>query len=171
MTRPQLPIEEIDLIPHPMDAWRAALDILIACAPGDASALAWHLVDAQVQNQDQIDRTPATAGAAVLVDRLMLLGAGQLVGDQTNAADPHALSCQEAHVISRHLLAHATRLSAAHQQETGAGFATQGRAVPSRAAPDHWPVLADPAQRPVPVDVPTPHRQNASTHQESGDRG
>ncbi|CAD5107214.1 hypothetical protein [Zestomonas carbonaria] len=56
MTHSQLPIEEIELIPHPMDAWRAALNALIACAPGDETAIAWHLVDASSQ-------LPASRGA------------------------------------------------------------------------------------------------------------
>ncbi|MFG9032299.1 hypothetical protein ACEPXA_08995 [Pseudomonas paraeruginosa] len=37
MPRFQPPVEHIDLIPTPMDTWRAALDALIACAPGDTS--------------------------------------------------------------------------------------------------------------------------------------
>ncbi|CDF82123.1 hypothetical protein PKB_0755 [Pseudomonas knackmussii B13] len=45
-------IEHIDLIPHPLDAWRVALDALIACAPGDATAIAWHLADATRQLPD-----------------------------------------------------------------------------------------------------------------------
>jgi len=44
-------IEHITLQPHPLDAWRRALDALIACAPGDATAIAWHLVDASSQLQ------------------------------------------------------------------------------------------------------------------------
>lgn len=168
MTQSQLPIEEIDLIPHPMDAWRAALDILIACAPGDVSALAWHLVDAQALNQDQIDRAPATPGASILVDRLMLLGAGQLIEDR---ADHHALPRQEAQTISRHLLAHVARQTAARQQETGAGSATADLDGYLPAAPGHSPVPADQAQRPAPVDEPAPHRPSASLHPEEGGRG
>lgn len=37
MPRFQPPVEHIDLTPAPMDTWRAALDALIACAPGDTS--------------------------------------------------------------------------------------------------------------------------------------
>ncbi|GEM_PF-5733205 len=75
-----LNIEHIDLIPHPMDAWRAALDALIACAPGDACDIAWHLADSQVQVQLLLDRTPATPGVETLVDRLMLIAAGRMIG-------------------------------------------------------------------------------------------
>lgn len=75
-----LPIEHIDLIPHPLDAWRAALDALIACAPGDSCDIAWHLADAQAQVLLMLDRTSATPGVVALVDRLMMLGAGRLVG-------------------------------------------------------------------------------------------
>lgn len=46
MPRFQPPVEHIDLTPAPMDTWRAALDALIACAPGDTSDIAWHLADA-----------------------------------------------------------------------------------------------------------------------------
>ena len=44
---PQLPIEEITLIPHPLDAWRMALNALIAVAPGTSIDIAWHLKDAR----------------------------------------------------------------------------------------------------------------------------
>ncbi|MFI8609494.1 hypothetical protein ACIGFL_14405 [Pseudomonas sp. NPDC077649] len=54
--QPQVVTEEIELTPHPMDAWRAALDALIACAPGDETAIAWHLLDASSQ-------LPANRGA------------------------------------------------------------------------------------------------------------
>ncbi len=39
-------IEHITLQPHPLDAWRRALDILIACAPGHPADVANHLRDA-----------------------------------------------------------------------------------------------------------------------------
>lgn len=45
------PVEHIELTPRPMDAWRAALGALIAIAPGDATAIAWHLADATRQLQ------------------------------------------------------------------------------------------------------------------------
>lgn len=82
----QLRVEEIDLIPHPMDAWRAALNALIACAPGDEAAIAWHLADAQAKTQIRLDRSLATPGARQIVDRLMLLGAGQLIEEQQKSA-------------------------------------------------------------------------------------
>lgn len=83
--QPQVALEEIELIPHPMDAWRAALNALIACAPGDGPAIAAHLAEARQQALVFVDRTPASAGPAKLIDRLMLLGAGQLVGQQLKA--------------------------------------------------------------------------------------
>jgi len=83
--KPQLMTEEIELIPHPMDAWRAALDAVIACAPGDESAITWHLTDAQAKLTFCVDRTPATAGTRQIVDRLMLIGAGRIVGDRLQA--------------------------------------------------------------------------------------
>lgn len=78
--KPQIALEEIELIPHPMDAWRAALDAVIACAPGDESAIGWHLADAQAKLTVCLDRTPATAGTRQIVDRLMLIGAGRIIG-------------------------------------------------------------------------------------------
>lgn len=83
--KPQLMTEEIELIPHPMDAWRAALNALIACAPGDESAIAWHLTDAQAKLNFCVDRTPATAGTRQIVDRLMLIGAGRLISNRLQA--------------------------------------------------------------------------------------
>ncbi|PIA65994.1 hypothetical protein CDR19_25625, partial [Ectopseudomonas toyotomiensis] len=73
--QPQIALEEIELTPHPMDAWRAALNALIACAPGDGPAIAAHLAEARQQALVFVDRTPASAGTAKLIDRLMLLGA------------------------------------------------------------------------------------------------
>lgn len=54
--------EEITLTAHPMDAWRTALDALIACAPGDEAAIAWHLADASSQ-------LPANRGAIAQLQR------------------------------------------------------------------------------------------------------
>ena len=83
--KPQLMSEEIELIPHPMDAWRAALNALIACAPGDSAAIAVHLGEARQQALVFVDRTAATEGTRKLVDRLMLIGAGRIVGDRLQA--------------------------------------------------------------------------------------
>lgn len=83
--KPQLMTEEIVLIPHPMDAWRAALNALIACAPGDSAAIAVHLEEARQQALVFVDRTPATEGTRKLVDRLMLIGAGRIIGDRIQA--------------------------------------------------------------------------------------
>ncbi|HCF5005019.1 TPA: hypothetical protein NIF89_005240 [Pseudomonas aeruginosa] len=83
--KPQLMTEEIELIPHPMDAWRAALNALIACAPGDGPAIAAHLAEARQLAMVFVDRTTATDGTRKLVDRLMLIGAGRIVGDRLQA--------------------------------------------------------------------------------------
>ena len=83
--KPQLMTEEIELIPHPMDAWRAALNALIACAPGDSAAIAAHLAEARQMALVFVDRSTATEGTRKLVDRLMLIGAGRIVGDRLQA--------------------------------------------------------------------------------------
>src|SRR5690606_28661836 len=81
-SRPQLPIEKIVLIPHPLDAWRMALNALIAVAPGTSADIAWHLNDARVKTLECRSFSAATQGEAKLIDRLMLLGAGKLVGQR-----------------------------------------------------------------------------------------
>lgn len=96
-------VEHIDLIPHPMDAWRAALNALIACAPGDGPAIAAHLAEAREHALVIVDRTLATPGTAKLVDRLMLIGAGRLVEDRLTSRDVRPLSIVEAAVRLRHL--------------------------------------------------------------------
>jgi hypothetical protein len=80
--QPQCPIEEIELIPHPLEAWRAALNALIAVAPGSSADIAWHLNDARTNTLICRDFGAATQGEAKLIDRLMLLGAGKLVGQR-----------------------------------------------------------------------------------------
>jgi len=88
--QPQCPLEEIELIPHPMDAWRAALNALIACAPGDGPAIAAHLAEARQLAMVFVDRTTATDGTRKLVDRLMLIGGGRIVGDRLQVQDAPA---------------------------------------------------------------------------------
>lgn len=78
--KPQISIEEIELIPHQLDAWRMALNALIAVAPGTTADVAWHLKDAREQTLFCRDFSAATQGEAKLIDRLILLGAGKLVG-------------------------------------------------------------------------------------------
>ncbi|WP_373389011.1 hypothetical protein [Pseudomonas alcaligenes] len=86
--KPQISFEEIELIPHPLEAWRMALNALIAVAPGTAVDIAWHLKDAR--EKTLVCRSfSATQGEVKLIDRLMLIGAGKLVGqrlDQQRAA-------------------------------------------------------------------------------------
>ncbi|MEQ6331503.1 hypothetical protein VLF92_24680 [Pseudomonas chengduensis] len=100
--KPQLMTEEIELIPHPMDAWRAALNALIACAPGDSAAIAVHLAEARQQALVFVDRTTATEGTRKLVDRLMLVGAGRIVGDRLQAqAAPATVAAINRRVTAR----------------------------------------------------------------------
>lgn len=106
---PQCPIEEIVLLPHPMDAWRTALNVLIACAPGDGSAIAAHLAEARQQALVCVDRTGATPGAAKLVDRLTLIGVSRLIGQQlkseaTRANGKCLLTDTKAREISERLM-------------------------------------------------------------------
>ncbi len=63
MSRTQPPVEHIDLTPAPMDTWRAALDALIACAPGDTSDISWHLADAHQSSLLLVDRRAVPAAA------------------------------------------------------------------------------------------------------------
>lgn len=79
---PQIPMEEIELIPHPLEAWRMALNALIAVAPGTAADIAWHLKDAREKTLVCRSFSATTQGEAKLIDRLMLIGAGKLVGQR-----------------------------------------------------------------------------------------
>ncbi|WP_446728320.1 hypothetical protein, partial [Pseudomonas aeruginosa] len=100
--QPQLMTEEIELIPHPMDAWRAALNALIACTPGDSAAIAVHLAEARQQALVFVDRTAATEGTRKLVDRLMLIGAGRIVGDRLQSqAAPATVASLNRRVTAR----------------------------------------------------------------------
>lgn len=86
--QPQLAVEKIDLLPHPLDVWRASLNALIAVAPGNSADIAYHLDDARKCTLICRDFSAASQGEAILIDRLMLLGASKLVG--------HRLDTQEA---------------------------------------------------------------------------
>lgn len=81
---PQIPVEEIDLLPHPLDVWRASLNALIAVAPGTAADIAWHLNDAREKTLVCRDFSAASQGEAMLIDRLMLLSAGKLFGHRVD---------------------------------------------------------------------------------------
>lgn len=89
MFTPQLTVTEITLIPHPLDAWRAALNALIAVAPGTSVDIAWHLTDARERTLICRDFSAATQGEAKLIDRLMLISAGKLLGDKLTPARNH----------------------------------------------------------------------------------
>lgn len=151
--QPQVALEEIELIPHPMDAWRASLNALIACAPGDGPAIAAHLAEARQQALVFVDRTPASAGTAKLIDRLMLLGAGQLLGQQLKAKAYQDLRNEfgfkaEAEVIGIDFAApHGRRPAAqpatASSSEHAAQPAHQASSSPASSAP------AEPGQRPA----------------------
>ncbi|HEJ2039538.1 TPA: hypothetical protein SLV86_001292 [Pseudomonas aeruginosa] len=116
-------VEHIDLIPHPMDAWRAALNALIACAPGDGPAIAAHLAEAREHALVIVDRTLATPGTAKLVDRLMLIGAGRLVGDRLTSQDVQPMSAVQAAVRLHQLMG----LDAALDPFIGVDYSRAGR--------------------------------------------
>lgn len=88
--QPQIPVEEIELLPHPLDAWRAALNALIAVAPGNSADIAYHLDDARTCTLFCRDFSAASQGEAILIDRLMLLGASKLMGNRLDAAKPNS---------------------------------------------------------------------------------
>lgn len=93
--QPQIPVEEIELLPHPMDAWRAALNALIAVAPGNSADIAYHLDDARKCTLICRDFGAASQGEAKLIDRLMLIGAGKLLGKHLDSATPHLSAVNE----------------------------------------------------------------------------
>lgn len=168
--QPQIPVEEIDLLPHPLDAWRAALNALIAVAPGASVDIAWHLNDARERTLTCRDFSAATQGEAMLIDRLMLLGAGKLFGQKLDAAKqaPHrnALGCREACEISHRLLAHVVRHPVAHQPASDAPPASQPLAGSSPAYPDQQLAPSGQARNPAQDDEPAPHKPSASLQQE-----
>jgi hypothetical protein len=163
MSRTQPPVEHIDLIPTPMDTWRAALDTLIACAPGDTSAIAWHLADAYQSSLIVVDRTVASPGAERLVDRLMLISAGRLLGNR--------LSRGEAHQISHRLLEPARRHGAARQPAPDEVLAMSRRAEHQPTYPDRQPNLQGPGRDQQQGGAQGQQMPSASKHQESADRG
>ena len=163
MSRTQSPVEHIDLIPTPMDTWRAALDALIACAPGDTAAIAWHLSDAHQSNLLLVDRTIASPGAERLVDRLMLISAGRLLGNR--------LSRGEAHQISHRLLEPVRRHGVARQPAPDAVLAMSRQAGNQPAFPGRQQGLEGQARNQQQGDEPAQQTLSASTHQESAGRG
>lgn len=163
MSRTQSPVEHIDLIPTPMDTWRAALDVLIACAPGDTSSIAWHLADAHQSSLLLVDRTVATPGSERLVDHLMLISAGRLLSNR--------LSRGEAHRISNRLLEPARRYGAARQPSPDAVLAMSRQAGNQPAFPGRQQGLEGQARDQQQGDEPAQQTLSASTHQESAGRG
>jgi len=167
--QPQVALEEIELIPHPMDAWRAALNALIARAPGDQAAIAWHLADARQHALVHVDRTAAPY-AAKLVDRLMLIGAGGFVSQQLKAKAYQELRNvfgfnAEAEVIGVDFAAlHGRRPAAqpalASSPEHAAQPAHPASASPASSAP------AEPGQRPA-TPVAQPGRASTAQAPES----
>lgn len=156
--KPQIKIEEIELFPHEMDAWRAALDALIACAPGDGPAIAAHLQEAKQQALICVDRTRASDGTAKLVNRLMLIGAGRLVGNRLQAqADRNELGfTRHAPLLGIDFAARGSRVqqsaaqpalasSAGHEAHTE-HLANQQKASSAQAEPGQHP--AAPAVQP-----------------------
>lgn len=86
MSESQLALEEVVLTPHPLDAWRGALEALIACAPGSDFDVAWHLAD--VARNLHIAPLNLEVGhiEAKLINRLLLLSAGRQAGVKLEAA-------------------------------------------------------------------------------------
>lgn len=80
MSNPQIAMEEIVLLPHPLDAWRGALEALIACAPGSEFDVAWHLADAAGKLQRAPEELVVGHTEARLINQLMLLSAGRQTG-------------------------------------------------------------------------------------------
>lgn len=163
MSRTQPPVEHIDLTPAPMDTWRAALDALIACAPGDTSDISWHLADAHQSSLLLVDRTVASPGAERLIDRLMLISAGRLLN--------HRLGREEAQLISSRLLERAQRRIAARRPSLDATPATPHQVAHQPAYPSHQQGRPGPGRDQAPGDGPGQQTPSASTHQEPGDRG
>lgn len=108
MFTPQLAVTEITLIPHPLDAWRAALNALIAVAPGTSVDIAWHLNDARERTLICRDFSAASQGEAKLIDRLMLISAGKLLGATLAPARNHLGLNVEARVIGDFAAHHST---------------------------------------------------------------
>lgn len=148
---PQIPVEEIELIPHPMDAWRAALNALIACAPGDGPAIAAHLAEARLHALTFVDRTCATPGTTKLVDRLMLIGAGKLVGQRLDAQG--ALNRNEAETIGRRVQVGSLGFIT-NAPVIGLGYPRPARAGDQQAAGQ--PTHSAFAPQPVAAAVPGP---------------
>ncbi|MCY1366554.1 hypothetical protein D9M69_534560 [compost metagenome] len=82
MSNPQITMEEIVLLPHPLDAWRGALEALIACAPGSEFDIAWHLADAAGKLQRAPEELSVGHTEARLINQLVLLSAGRQAGAQ-----------------------------------------------------------------------------------------
>lgn len=75
--RPQLRVEEITLMPHPLDHWRLALEQLIAIAPGSAADVSLHLHEAA----KGLSPKPAiSVHSSRLLKQLLILAAAQLNG-------------------------------------------------------------------------------------------
>ena len=163
--KPQVALEEIELIPHPMDAWRAALNALIARAPGDQAAIDWHLADARQHALVHVDRAPSPY-VAKLVDRLMLIGAGGFVGQQLKAKSYQDLRNElgftpAAEVIGIDFAApHGRRPVAQPELASSPEHATQPARLASSSPASSAP--AEPGQRPA---TPAAQPGKASTAQ------
>lgn len=160
-----LNVEHIDLIPHPLDAWRAALDALIACAPGDSCDIAWHLADAQAQVLLMLDRTSATPGVVALVDRLMMLGAGRLVGTpRTRRHNEHGFTHQAQFLGSAQLALGSPSHQPAHQPGTALSSVHE--------AQTELPASSSPASTgPAPHDPEGPESQRSQPNRAMHEQG
>lgn len=170
-TQPQCPIEEIELIPHPLDAWRAALNALIAVAPGNSADIAYHLDDARKRTLICRDFTAATQGEAKLIDRLMLLGAGKLVGQQLEAHAPNVAQPQADSIRNRMMAEYA--LSEVHQHQARETERTKHHVAIRGKRPcpgcNHSPALLRLAGGVVPHDAACPHYKHPDTQRTQAD--
>jgi len=163
MSNPQIPIINIDLIPHPLDAWRAALNALIAVAPGSTVDIGWHLNDARERTLICRDFSAASQGEAQLIDRLMLISSGRLLGDNFKPARNHLGLNVQARVIGdfggRLPAAQLTNLASDAQLDLSQGSANSIGQV-------HAPVVraqqSPPSQRqPLGATTPAPSHLSA----------
>lgn len=87
--RPQLRLEEITLMPHPLDHWRLALDQLIAIAPGTPADVCLHLQDA---TRGQRSKPVISVHSSRALKQLLILAAAQLHGAAAPEPADHTAS-------------------------------------------------------------------------------
>lgn len=130
----QLALEKVVLTPHPLDAWRGALEALIACAPGSVFDVAWHLAD--VNRKLHIAPLDLEVGRteARLINHLMLLSAGRQVGVNLEAARNGFGLLQVAPLLGEHG-AHRRADRPASQEHAAPAHSALGQSSSHHAAP------------------------------------